>query len=101
MAQTIRLTITPDLEKAITILRQSTTGTLNTTELIKLAVGELAQMKKRLLVASDEITPQTTDAISARLFSEWAKEDNTLDEDIISPQVMTKPFVPEPYVSKR
>ena len=45
MAQTIRLTITPDLEKALLILHQSTLGTLNTTELIKMAVGGYAQLK--------------------------------------------------------
>ena len=46
MAQNIRITITPDLERALQILRQSTLGTLNTTELIKMAVGSLAQIKK-------------------------------------------------------
>ena len=45
MAQTIRITITPDVEKALQILRQSTLGTLNTTELIKLAIGSFAKIK--------------------------------------------------------
>ena len=99
MAQTIRLTITPDLEKAINILRRSTTGTLNTTELIKLAVGELAQLKRQQ--KPDEITPQEMDRLGSRLFYEWAKEDNTLNEDNISPNVKIKPFMPEPYVSNR
>ncbi len=45
MPQTIRITITPDLEKALQILRQSTLGTLNTTELIKMAVGAFANKK--------------------------------------------------------
>lgn len=99
MAQTIRLTVTPDLEKAIDILRRSTTGTLNTTELIKLAVGELAQLKRRQ--KPDEITPQEMDRLGSRLFYEWAKEDNTLNEDNISPNVKIKPFMPEPYVSNR
>jgi hypothetical protein len=90
MAHTIRLTITPDLEKAINILRRSTAGTLNTTELIKLAVGELAQLKKRQIVEPDEITPQEMDKIGARMFYEWAKEDKTLMEDNISPNAKIK-----------
>lgn len=45
MAQTIRITITPDVEKALQILRQTTLGTLNTTELIKMAIGSFAKMK--------------------------------------------------------
>jgi len=101
MAQTVRLTITPDLEKAIDILKHATTGTLNTTELIKLAVGELAQIKKRSLAQPEDITPQEMDKIGARLFFEWAKEDRTLHEDIISSHVKIKPFIPEPYVSNR
>ena len=35
MAQTIRLTITPDLEKALQILRQSTIGTIDIDNIIK------------------------------------------------------------------
>jgi hypothetical protein len=101
MAQTIRLTITPDLEKAINILRRSTTGTLNTTELIKLAVGELAQLKKRTLIEPDDVTPEEMDKIGTRLFYEWAKEDDTLTEDIIAPHVKIKQFIPEPYVPNR
>ncbi len=99
MPQNIRITITPDMERALTILRQSTTGTLNTTELIKLAVGELAQLKRRQLVEPDEIILQEMDKISARLFYEWAKEDKTLNEDNFSPDAKLKPFNPEPYVS--
>jgi hypothetical protein len=101
MSQTIRLTITPDLEKALSILRNSTTGTLNTTELIKLAVGELAQLKKKHVIELNEITPQEMDRFGARLFFEWAKEDGTLNEDNISPTTKVKPFIPEPYVSNR
>lgn len=73
MAHSIRITVTPDMEKALGILRQSTTGTLNTSELIKLAVGELAQLKKVKM-----------DKISARLFYEWAKEEGTLEVDNIA-----------------
>lgn len=99
MTQTIRITITPNLQKAINILKHSTTGTLNTTELIKLAVGELAQLKKKQIVGSDEITPQDMDKIGARLFFEWAKQDNTLEENNIAATAKIKPFIPEPYVS--
>ncbi|HWY79583.1 MAG TPA: hypothetical protein VNW29_04445 [Candidatus Sulfotelmatobacter sp.] len=102
MSQNIRITITPDLERALNILRQSTTGTLNTTELIKLAVGELAQLKKaKITDLHDEITPQEMDNLSAHLFYEWAKEDNTLDDDNISPNATVKPFIPELYVPNR
>src|SRR5438309_1101490 len=101
MAQNIRITITPDLERALNILRRSTTGTLNTTELIKLAVGELAQLKKPKISDPEEISPAEMDRIGARLFHEWAKEDNTLRDDNISPNAKLKPFVPEPYVSNR
>lgn len=99
MAQTIRLTITPDFERAINILRHSTTGTLNTTELIKLAVGELAQLKKKQVAQAEEITPQEMNRIGVRLFFEWAKEDKTLEENNIDPDIKIKPFTPEPYVS--
>jgi hypothetical protein len=101
MAQTIRLTVTPDLEKALNILKRSTTGTLNTTELIKLAIGELAQLKKRQIVETNEISPQVMDKVGAHLFYEWAKEDNTLMEDNISLDAKIEPFIPEPYVSNR
>lgn len=102
MAQTIRITVTPDMEKALNILRRSTTGTLNTTELIKLAVGELAQLKRaRITDLHDDITPHEMDKIGTRLFYEWAKEDNTLNDDTISPHAKLKPFIPEPYVSNR
>ena len=102
MPQNIRITITPDLEKALNTLRQSTTGTLNTTELIKLAVGELAQLKRvKRTDFYDDVTPQEMDKISTSLFYEWAKEDNTLQDNNISPNVQLKPFIPEPYVSNR
>jgi len=102
MPQNIRITITPDLEKALNILRQSTTGTLNTTELIKLAVGELAQLKKsKITDINEDITTKEMDKIGARLFYEWAKEDNTLDDNNISPNAELKPFIPERYVSNR
>lgn len=90
MAQTIRLTITPEIEKALQILRQSTTGTLNTTELIKLAVGELAKIKK-----ASEMTPQVMDLASAQQFYNWAKEDGTLDIDNIAEPEKLKPFIPK------
>ena len=80
MAQTIRLTVTPDIENALQILRQSTLGTLNTTELIKMAVGTLAKMK-----TNDDISPKDWDLMSARTFYEWAKEDGTL-------KMILKPF---------
>jgi hypothetical protein len=92
MSQTIRITITPDLEKALHILRQSTLGTLNTTELIKMAVGSFAQMK------SNEITPRELDTISSQLFYKWAKEDGTLEVDNIAHPEKLKPFTPKPYV---
>src|SRR5258708_32415587 len=101
MPQTIRFTVTPDLEKALNILKRSTTGTLNTTELIKLAIGELAQLKKRQLVEPDEITSQEMDKVGSLLFHEWAKEDSTLNEDNISHNAKIKPFIPELYVSNR
>jgi hypothetical protein len=100
MPQNVRITITPEMEKALNILRHSTTGTLNTTELIKLAIGELAQLKKsKTNDRHEDITPQEMDKIGARLFYEWAKEDNTIDDDNISPNARLKPFIPEPYVS--
>lgn len=98
MVQNIRITITPDLERALNILRHSTTGTLNTTELIKLAVGELAQIKKAKIVEPDDITPAEMDKIGARLFYEWAKEDKTLDVNNIAHPEKLKPFTPKPYV---
>lgn len=100
MAQNIRITITPELEKALHILRQSTLGTLNTTELIKMAVGGYAQIKKAD-VDESEISPDQMNAISLRSFYEWAKEDETLKVDNISQNVKVKPFTPEPYVSNR
>ncbi len=92
MAQTIRLTITPDLEKAIQILRKSTLGTLNATELIKMAVGGFARMK------SNNLDPDEMDALSSQLFYDWAKDDETLDTNNIAHPEKLKPFTPKPYV---
>lgn len=100
MAQNIRITITPDVEKALQILRQATFGTLDTTELIKMAIGSFAKMKAAD-VSNKEMTPQELDLMSARMFYEWAKEDGTLAVDNISPNAKLKPFVPEPYVPDR
>lgn len=100
MAQTIRLSVTPDLEKALRILRQSTLGTLNTTELIKMAVGAFANSKKSE-ISLDEKEVQEENLMSAYQFYKWAKEDGTLEDDNISPNVKLKPYVPEPYVSNR
>ncbi len=95
MAQTIRITITPDMEKALQILRQSTSGTLNTSELIKLAVGGFARIKQ------EDISPKEMDLISARLFYEWAREDGTLEVDNIAHPEKLKPFIPKKYVRTR
>ncbi|MDO8497547.1 MAG: hypothetical protein Q7S61_03305 [bacterium] len=100
MAQTIRLTITPDLEKALQILQKSTLGTLNTTELIKMAIGGFARMKATDKVNKD-ISLEEWDHTSARLFYEWAKEDGSLEVDNISPRAKLKPFIPDPYVPNR
>lgn len=100
MAQTIRITITPDLENALQILRQSTLGTLNTTELIKLAVGGFAKMKADDM-SDEDINPKEWDLKSAQQFYKWAKEDGSLEVDNISPKAKLKPFVPEPYVPDR
>ena len=98
MPQTIRITITPDVEKALQILRQSTLGTLNTTELIKMAIGGFAKIKTVNRLNSD-INSEDWDHMSARLFYEWAKEDGSLEVNNISPDAKLKPFDPEPYVS--
>ncbi|HSW97040.1 MAG TPA: hypothetical protein VLF89_04415 [Candidatus Saccharimonadales bacterium] len=95
MAQTIRLTVTPDLEKALQTLRQTTMGTLNTTELIKMAIGGFAQMKK----ADAAMTPQEMDVMSSVLFHEWSKEDEN-ENNIAHPEKL-KPFIPKPYVRTR
>ena len=92
MAQTIRITITPDVEKALQILRQSTLGTLNTTELIKMAIGSFAKIK------AVETNPDEMDGISSRMFYEWAKEDKTLNINNIAHPEKLKPFIPKPYV---
>ncbi|MBI3955319.1 hypothetical protein HY338_02645 [Candidatus Gottesmanbacteria bacterium] len=108
MAQTVRLTITPDLEKALQILHKSTMGTLNTTELIKMAIGEEAKRKELLATGTtksvephEDISPKEMDRLSAKLLYEWAKEDGSLEVDNISPAAKLKPFVPEPYVPNR
>lgn len=108
MAQTIRLTITADLEKALQILRQSTLGTLNTTELIKMAIGEFAQMKKSKASSAQigrteaaDTNPHAIDAISSRLFYEWAKEDETLETNNIAHPEKLKSFTSKPYVRTR
>lgn len=98
MAQTIRITITPDVEKALQILRQSTLGTLNTTELIKMAIGGFAKIKTANTLNND-INPEEWDRVSARLFYQWAKDDGSLEVNNISPDAKLKPFDPEPYVS--
>lgn len=95
MPQTIRITLTPDVEKALEILRRSTMGTLNTTELIKMAVGGFAKMK------AVETSPDEMDAISSRLFYDWAKEDGSLEVDNIAHPEKLKPFIPKPYVRTR
>lgn len=100
MAQTIRITITPDVEKALQVLRQTTLGTLNTTELIKMAIGSFAKMKA-VDVVNKEMTAQELDLVSARMFYDWAKEDNTLDVDNIAYPEKLKPFIPKPYVRTR
>lgn len=100
MAQTIRITVTPDVEKALQILRQSTLGTLNTTELIKMAIGAMANSKKSEL-SLDEKEVQEESRMSAYQFYQWAKEDGTLEDDNISPNAKLKPYKPEPYVQNR
>lgn len=95
MAQTIRLTITSDLEKALNILRQSTLGTLNTTELIKMAVGAFAKQKEK---DNTELSPSEMDTISSSLFYEWAKEDGSLHEEAFTHPEEFKPYKPKEYV---
>jgi len=97
MAQTIRLTITPDLEKALQILRQSTLGTLNTTELIKMAVGSFANKKKSEMKSAENEVDEIS-LVSAQQFYQWAKEDGTLDVDNIAHPEKLIPFTPKPYV---
>ncbi len=100
MAQNIRITITPDLERALQILRQSTLGTLNTTELIKMAVGAFANSKKSE-ISLDEKELQEENRMSAYQFYQWAKEDGTLNDDNFSADAKLRPYMPEPYVSNR
>lgn len=99
MAQTIQITVTPDMEKALRVLRQKTMGKLNTIELIKLAVGTFAKVKT--LDNDADITPEEMDYIAARSFYEWAKEDGTLEVNNIAQPEKLKPFVPKPYVRTR
>lgn len=100
MVQTIRLTITPELEKALQILRQATLGTLNTTELIKMAIGSFARMKARVK-ENEDISPEDWDRMSAKLFYEWAKEDGSLEVDNIAHPEKLRPFIPKEYVRAR
>lgn len=95
MAQTVRLTITPDLEIALQILNKSTMGTLNKTELIKMAIGGFAQLKKM------EMAPKEMDLIAARSFYDWAKEDGTIDVNNFAHPEKLKRFTPKPYVRTR
>ena len=98
MARTIRLTINSDLERALAILRQSTLGTLNTTELIKLAIGAFAKIKEKDIA---EMTPDEMDKQSAMLFYQWAKEDGSLGEEAFAHPEKFKPYVPREYVRAR
>ncbi len=95
MTQTIRLTIGPDLEKALSILRQSTLGTLNTTELIKMAVGGFAKMK------SVDLSPQEVDMLSASSFHQWAVEDGSNEMNNIAHIKKLKPYTPKKHVRTR
>lgn len=89
MPQTIRLTINTDLENALQILRRSTSGTLNTTELIKMAVGEFAQIK------NSSMTPAELDSVSSQLFYNWAKNDGSMNINNIANPKKMKPFNPK------
>ena len=99
MSRTIRLTITPDLEKALRVLRLSTSGALNTTELVKMAVGSYAKIKSN--ISDKAIGVEEWDGLSAKIFYDWAKEDGSLAADNISKDAKLKTFTPEPYVSNR
>jgi hypothetical protein len=67
-------------------------GTLNTTELIKMAVGSFAKMK------SSDSTPQELDVLSSQLFQQWSKDDKTQNINNIAHRDKLKPFTPKPYV---
>ena len=67
-------------------------GTLNTTELIKLAVGSFARIKKA------DMNAKQIDTVSSQLFYDWAKEDDILNQDMIAHPDKLKPFRPAPYV---
>src|SRR3990170_5295064 len=99
MAQTIQITVTPDMEKALRVLRQKTMGKFNTAELIKMAVGSFAKIKKEN--TDTDLTLEEMDYLAARSFYEWAKEDGTLEVDNIAHPEKLKPFVPKPYVRTR
>jgi len=88
MPQTIRLTINTDLENALQILRRSTSGTLNTTELIKMAVGEFAQIKQAAM------SPSELDSISSQQFYNWAKNDGSANIGNIANSKKLKQFHP-------
>lgn len=98
MPQNIRITITPEIEEALHILRKDTLGTLNTTELIKLAIGTFAKMKKE---KNNDMSTKELDTISSTLFYKWAKEDKSLDVENIAQPDKLKPFIPKQYVSAR
>ena len=100
MAQTVRITLTQDITKALEVLRQSTLGTLNNTELIKMAVGALASSKKSE-ASLEEKEIKEENRMSIHQFYQWAKEDGTLEVDNISSKAKLKPFIPEPYVPDR
>lgn len=100
MPQTIRLTITPELERALKILEKSTMGTLNTTELVKMAVGSWANEKFET-AASEDISPDNWDKMAALQFYKWAEEDGSINVDNISAKAKLKPFIPKPYVRNR
>ncbi len=56
MAVNIRITITPEIEKALAKLRLITAGTLNTTELIKYAIGKAATLETSYEEIANSIT---------------------------------------------
>ena len=94
MPQTIRLTITPDIQKALDVLRQSTMGTLNTTELIKMAVGGYAQDQG----GDFDLDANEESEIASQLFYQWAKEDMSLNVSNIKTPEKLKIYNPKKYV---
>jgi hypothetical protein len=89
MAQTIRLTVTPDLEKALQILRESTLGVLNTTEIVKMAIGSFASMK------NEAANPHDMDKVSTQLFHDWSRDDETLNVNNIAHLNKLRPYIPK------